>query len=573
MSSHKPGLLMRLGVLLALLLLVAACSPFGSSESGTATAPVATPGAPDAQAATPDTEPTAPDVPPVEVAVEGQLVEGGLHEPRTLNPLFVADPISEQLSFLLFNGLVTVDPTTGAPQPELAESWNISEDGTTYTFKLRDGVTWHDGQLFTARDVVFTYQTMMDERARSPRYARLAKRVRSVEATDPTTVRFELTKPDASVLTTIMTWGIVPEHVLLDVLPEELVTNPFGLSIAVGTGPFTLQQWARGDHINFQRFENYFAGPVPLQSYIYRVLPSPDELLAGLADGTIDWAEVDPTLGAEVAELDGVTLDRVPSYDLIYVALQLDPAKNTLFTDPRVRLALLLALDRESALEEYWHGQATIAGGTIPPASWAFSADRTPHQQNLEEAKRLLDEAGWVAGADGVRMRDGVPFRFVLMTNGDNPRRRAVADWLIRSWQELGITVEPQYETWSSVRERAIRTREFDALLLGYRWDVDPDQSALWASESYLDGFNIGHYLNNEVDELLAQAVAVEAPEERAAIYAELEEVLMNDLPVLPLVFPDLLVARSDRLQNATTTAILVRNRANIDEWVSVAGE
>ncbi|MBX5444988.1 ABC transporter substrate-binding protein [Sphaerobacter sp.] len=559
----------RLATLLALLLALTACSPFGRGASSPTTAPanVATPGA-EARL-----DPVGSPIPTAPVVTGGRIVEGGLTEPRTLNPLFVADPLSEALSSLVFSGLVSVDPVSAEPRPDLAASWDVSEDGLTYTFHLREGVVWHDGQPFSARDVVFTYDTMMNDRVRSPRYSRLVERVRQVQALDSATVEFDLIRADASFLTTLATLGIVPQHALAGVLPEELITNPFGLSTAVGTGPFSLQQWIRGDRIIFRRHAGYYGGPVAAQEYVYQVVRSSEELLASLREGTIDWAELDPAAAAEAEQVDGVAVERLPSFDMTYVALQLDRAKSTLFTDPRVRRALMLALDREAAVNEFWQGHADIADGTLPPASWAYRASATVYRPDLDAARQLLDEAGWVPGPDGVRVKDGVPLRFTLTTNGDNPRRRQVAEWLIRSWQALGIAVEPEFETWSTVRQRVIQERDFDAVLLGYRWSVDPDQSMLWSSDSFFDGLNVGHYASAEVDALLQRALQATDRAERAELYAQMQEQVMQDLPVIPLAFPHVLVARSERLQAGEITAILVRNRADIAQWVPVVGE
>lgn len=554
-------------VLLVLtMLIVTGCGPFGASTKAPATSTSPADATPTAGQT--GSSPASPPATGMPASSDGPtpgevLVEGGLSEPRTLNPLFVADPISEQLSHLVFDGLVEVDPATGEPRGALAASWDVSEDGLTYTFHLRDDVLWQDGQPATARDVAFTYARMMDERVRSPRYARLVERVRQVTALDPATVEVDLRRPDASFLTTAATLGIVPEHVLGDVLPQELVTDPFGRSSAVGTGPFVIQQWIHGDRIVFQRNERYMRGAPAVDQYIYRVVGSPEELLAGLREETIDWAQ----LPSELATAEGIIVDRLPSYDMTYVALQLDPRRSQLFLDPRVRQALLLAVDREAMVEEVWHGAAVVADGTIPPASWAHTPGEPVYRYDPDEARRLLDEAGWVTGADGVRVKDGVGLGFALLVNGENPQRRAIGDWLIRSWREIGIDARPDYQQWSAVRERGVRLREFDAMLLGYRWGVDPDASALWSSDAHFDGFNLGHYANDDVDARLADALAVTDPAERRQLYAEIQAQILADVPVLPLAFPELVIGRSKRLQDVTVTAILVGNRANISEW------
>ncbi|HEU5423875.1 MAG TPA: ABC transporter substrate-binding protein, partial [Nitrolancea sp.] len=297
-----------------------------------------------------------------------KIVEGETAEPRTLNPVLAADPLSDELSHLVFDGLVLVDPQTGKPVGDLAETWDISDDRKSYTFHLRPGVRWSDGTAFSAADVVFSYNLMLNEDARSPRYSRLKQQVAQVSARDATTVLITLQQPDAAFLTTLATLGIVPEHVLGSVLPEQIVSDPFGIALTVGTGPFTLQSWAPGQELTFTRNASSFR-PAQVAEYVYRVV-TPDELGAGLADGSIDWGPIDPALLDKAKGDRKIKVVSLPGFELEAVALQLDPAKSQLFLDPRVRQALLLALDRDALVAQVWHGQARVAGGTIPPASW-----------------------------------------------------------------------------------------------------------------------------------------------------------------------------------------------------------
>jgi len=355
--------------------------------------------------------------------------------------------------------------------------------------------------------------------------------------------------------------------VLSTVLPEELVTDPFGLSSAVGTGPFILQQWSRGDQIQFRWNERYFKGPAGVESYIYDVVASPDQLFDGLGDGSIDWGRVEPALAEEARSVGGVRVESLPSYEMSYVPLQLDPDKSRIFRDGRVRQALMLALDREQAVTDIWHGHAQVADGTQPPASIAYAPSKTVYRQDLARARQLLDEAGWTPGPDGVRQKDGQRLRFSLSTNGDDPARKQVADWLIESWRAIGVEAIPNFEKWSTIREEVVKTRDFDALLLGFRWGIDPDQSIVWSSDSRYDAFNLANYSSDHVDSLLDQAVASGDIEERKQLYAQVQDTIMADLPALPLFFPNTTVALGERLERAQVTAIFMRNRAFIELW------
>lgn len=526
--------------------------PSTSAVTGEAPAPIATP-----LPATPGTGP----------ATSRGIVEAGLEEPRTLNPLFVSDPLSDALSHLVFDGLVALDPATGEPVPALAESWEVSDDGTVYTFHLRAGVTWHDGQPFSANDVVFTYQRLLDPVVRSPRYSRLAERVKSVELVDTQTVRITLIRPDASFLPTLGTIGIVPEHVLGTILPQQLVTDPFGLSSAVGTGPFVFSQWVRGVSLTFRANPAYYRGAPRVPQYTYRVVATLEELAEGLRDGSIDWAVVDAARAGQLPPIDGVKVEQFPSYELVVVAFQLDPAKSKLFSDPRIRRALLLGIDRATLVEKVWGDRAQVAEGLQPPASWAAGEPPVRDRYDPAEAQGLLDEAGWVPGDDGIRVQGGQRLRFRLLATGSDPSRHAIAELLQQQWRAIGVEVELDLASWAEVRRRATQERDFEALLIGILWDVDPDQSAVWSSDSFFDGLNFGHYLNSEVDQLLVEAVATSDRTRRTELYRAVEERLLTDLPVLPLAFPNVVVVRSERLQVPTLNALVVRTRYGIEQW------
>ncbi len=570
---------MRRRTLLILIvgLLASACwrAPAGNVEptavqpSAAATAVTPVPGlepSPIVAAAAPATvEPTAgPSAQPE--TVRG-IVEAGFEEPRTLNPLFVADPLSETLSRLLFDGLVALDPVSAEPIPALAESWDVSDDGTTYTFQLRADVRWHDGQPFSANDVVFTFQRLLDPDVRSPRFSRLAERVKAVELIDSRTVRITLIRPDASFLPTLATIGIVPEHVLGSVLPQQLVTDPFGLSSAVGTGPFIFSQWERGVSLVFRANPDYYRGAPQVPQYTYRIVTSVEELAAGLRDGSIDWAVVDAARVGQLPAIDGVRVEQFPGYELVLVALQLDPAKHSLFADPRVRRALLLGVDRAAIVAKVWGGRARVAESLHPPASWVSGEPAVRYSYDPAEAQRLLEEAGWVLGDDGIRVRGGQRLRFQLLATGADPSRRAIAELLQQHWRAIGVDVELDLASWAEVRRRATQERDFEALLIGVLWDVDPDQSAVWSSDSFFDGLNFGHYQNSEVDQLLVEAVGTRDRARRAELYRSIEQHVLTDLPVLPIAYPDVVVVRSERLDVPALNALVVRTRIGVEQW------
>ncbi|MGA7670902.1 MAG: ABC transporter substrate-binding protein [Nitrolancea sp.] len=570
MSRQPMKICERVVFILSLTMLLAACNvPFVNSGSSSPTATSTAVGTPASQPQATETTSSSAPTSTTTAAAESpaQVVEGGTVEPRTLNPVLAGDEISDELSKLVFNGLALVDPSSGKIEGDLAKSWDVSEDRKTYTFHLKDGVTWQDGQPFTSQDVEFTYSLMMNDSTRSPRYSELVEHINEVQASDLNTVVFSLIRPDSAFLTNEATLGIVPQHVLSNVLPEELVTDPFGLTSTIGTGPFTLTKWSHGDELIFSRNPTYFKGPAVYDQYVYKIVATSQDLVSGLADGSIDWCQLDPSVVADAKKNDAIKVVSSAGDSLEYVVLQLDGSKQQLFLDANVRQALMLALDRSELVSEVWKGEARVATGTIPPDSWATADSSVSYAQNLDKAQQLLQDSGWNTGDDGIRSKNGQRLRFKLMTNGDNPVRQATANWLIQSWRGIGVDVVPDFEKWSTIVQDITHGREFDSLLLGYRGTVDPDQSTLWSSDSFFDGFNLGHYSNPDVDTLLEEARQSDNDNTRKADYQKVQDQVMSDLPALPLVYPNMVVGLSQRLRDVSVTTILIRNRANIEQW------
>lgn len=166
-----------------------------------------------------------------------------------------------------------------------------------------------------------------------------------------------------------------------------------------------------------------------------------------------------------------------------------------------------------------------------------------------------------------MRVRQGQRLQFRLLATGSDPSRRAVAEFLQQQWRALGVDVQLDLASWGEVRRRATQERDFDALLIGVLWDVDPDQSAVWSSDSFFDGLNFGHYLNPDVDRLLVEAVGTTDRARRIELYRAIEQQVLSDLPVLPIAFPDVIVVRSERLQVPAMNALVVRTRAGVEQW------
>jgi peptide/nickel transport system substrate-binding protein len=275
-----------------------------------------------------------------------------------------------------------------------------------------------------------------------------------------------------------------------------------------------------------------------------------------------------------LANTPGVKLTTYDTYDMTYVGLQLDATKpaSKFFGDVNVRKALMLALDRGAMLQTARNGGGIVADGVQPPLSWAYTPVDPRYQQNLDEAKRLLDAAGWKAGADGIRVKDRQTFSFTLTTNSSDSTRETYAGLLRDAWAKVGVNVTVAPEKWTTFVDRVTRTHDFDAFLASYASDVDPDLSSLFSIDAAKTGLNAGRYLNTDVDNMLSKARSIYKPEqqaERKDLYTKIQQRIMTDLPILPLDFSKNTVAMRDRVKGFAPSAndLGLRFRALAYTW------
>ncbi len=499
----------------------------------------------------------------------GRVTEVSFADARTTNPMLSGDTASGARIAMMFNTLVDVNPDTGLPFPNLAdpvptlENGGISPDGLTYTFKLRRDVKWHDGRPFTAKDVVFTYQTMQKKELGSPRTAELNDRVESVTAPDDNTVVFKLKKVVAPFLTDNM-YAIVPEHILGSVPPADIKSHPFSTGdprATIGTGPFKFQEWVKDDHATLVKNPAFFRGEPALDQYIFKVVRDANVVVAQLRTGEGDFGGITEAFFEEMSREPKVTVARYDTYSFTFFWYQLDPAKTTLFQDKRVRQALAYALDREAMIRAIRFGIGRVAVGTMPTLSWAYAPDQinTKYPYDPRRAEQLLEEAGWRRGPDGVRAKDGQRLAFTLWTNAGNNVRQQYVTVLQQQWRAIGVDASPKTEEWNAFLARIGDTHDFEIALVGFAWGVDPDQTTMWATESYTGGFNYNKYSNPRVDQLLAQALSELNQERRRQLYIEMQNVLMDEVPNLIIDFPQGLAAVNKRVHNLKPNAINTR--------------
>ncbi len=464
--------------------------------------------------------------------IQGSVfTEAAVGEPRLINPLLAVSQADRDLASLVYSGLTRLDEF-GQPVPDLAEAWEVSTDGLTYKFHLRSGVTWHDGQPFTANDVAFTMSVLRDPGFPGPED--LGKFWQTVEtyATDDLTVEFVLTQPLAS-FPEYAGIGILPAHLLAGVRAADLPADAINLQ-PIGTGRLWWESMETGGPatvVTLHPDEHFYdaARRVPIETVrfhyyenagdAFRALGSDAQAYGGLSVDQIAAALASPGLNIFSA--------RLPVYAAV-VFNQQNPAR-PFFQDEDVRQALLLALDRPRMVSETLDTQAILANSTILPGTWAYNPLLPAVSQDTARAAQLLDAAGWTLEGS-TRAREGVQLAFTLLVS-DVPTARALGESLRDQWGQIGVQVMVEVLPPEQLLTRLEATseegpRRFDAALLEFSQGrlADPDPYPFWHSSQAANGQNYGGFSDRDIDEALELARRDPNGVRRAELYRSFQQ-------------------------------------------------
>lgn len=469
------------------------------------------------------------------VAYGDTIIMGTIGDASNLIPPLASDASSSTITGHVYNGLIRYDKNMRF-EGDLAESWDISDDGREITFHLRKGVRWHDGEPFTSADVLFTYKLMIDPETPTA-YAERYKQVEEAMAPDAYTFKVRYAEPLAPAL---VSWamGICPEHLLKDedISTSELARNP------VGTGPFRFVKWDPGEQIVLERNEDYFEGAPYIKRIVYRIVPDTTTMFLELQSGGLDYMGLTPLQYARQTESPAFKRRfnkyRYPAFAYTYLGYNL---RKPMFQDRRVRQAISYAIDKQEIVDGVLLGLGQPATGPYKPGSWPYNPEVQRYPYAPDKARALLDAAGWKdRDGDGVRDKDGQALAFTILTNQGNDQRIKAGEIIQRRLQEVGIEVKLRVIEWASFLKEFIYPGRFDATILGWTIPVDPDGYNIWhSSKTGPRELNFIGYSNPEVDRLLEQGRRVLGVEKRRPVYHRLQEILAEDVPYTFLYVPD----------------------------------
>ncbi|MDX1512262.1 MAG: ABC transporter substrate-binding protein [Gammaproteobacteria bacterium] len=501
--------------------------------------------------------------------VEGERME--ISDPKVAEPLVLNAPprIELQLSAIEPDLISFLEAVLGGDYAENFDASRFHPGGTpddaqaalirsrlpvlehnpVVEFRLREGVRFHDGHPFTSEDVRFTYDAIMDPRNLSPRTSDFEP-IKSVETPDPLTVRV-VYKRLFSPAVNVWTIGILPAHLLNETAmamePESAAPGGDARSVPglrdsrfnrapVGTGPFRFREWQGDELIHLTRNEQYWDGPPEYREYFFRVIPDPLTKELEFRAGAIDTYQLQP-----------FQVDRFRR-DLRYRSLSGLQRSYTyigynnrlpLFSDPRVRRALGMAIDVDEIIRYVMYGEGERITGPYPKLTDWYDRSVAPLPYDPEGAERLLSEMGWRRNADGWLEKDGQQFEFNLITNHGNLIRNAILSVAQNSWRRIGIKVNTQVFEWAVFLEDFINPGRFDAVILGWLMGVDPDLFQIWhSSQSGRNQLNFVGYENGEADEIIERLRREYDRERQIALAHRLHRIIAEDQPYTFLYAP-----------------------------------
>ena len=461
----------------------------------------------------------------------GNLINAMAGEPSNLIAMIAGDSASSAIAGNIFNSLLKYDENLNYA-PDLAESWQISNDQKTISFKLKKGLQWADGKPLTSADVLFTWKLITNPNTRTP-YASDYQLVKKASTPDSLTFKVTYESSYAPALDTWTSLHILPKHILKD----EDINNTFFSRNPTGSSFYKLDEWISGQQVTLKANDKSVLGVPLINKLISRIIPDTSSQFLELTADNIDVMNINPIQYQRVFPARKDLRQKIALYKELgngytYLGFNL---KKTPFNDIRVRQALNYAIDKDEVIKGVLLGLGEPISSPYKPGTRWNNPNLSPYPYKPSKALVLLQEAGFKKNDDGILMKNGKPLKFEIITN-QNKQREMTAVVIQKRLQEIGVEVSIRVIEWASFVNRFIKTGDFDVVVLGWSLSLDPDQYNIWHSSQQGPGqFNFLGYSNKNVDKLLELGRKELNVSKREKIYHKFSKYLLEDSPIIYL--------------------------------------
>jgi len=505
-------------------------------------------------------------------ALGGSYSEGVQGQPLYLNPIVShSNPVDSDLSLLIFSSLFRYN-SEGKLEQDLVDLWERSDDGLTYTVRLKKDAKWQDGQPLTAEDVLFTLNLI-----RNPVFGSTLRgnwEGINVEKTDDFALRFTLRKAYTPFLHNL-TFGILPKHLWEDITSDKFLLTDLNRK-PVGSGMYTFNRLDKNQNgqimsITLKANNNYYGRKPHLKELIFRFYSSPEEILAAYEKGEIKGiSHIEATQAKDAAKESGLEIYDIPTTRIYGVFF--NQKKSAIAAEQKVREAINYATDKDELVREALQEKGVVVNSPLTPNMLGFQERFNQHEYSIEKAKSMLQESGWTMPSDkerkkikdepkseGKAMYNAKLKKFLILnlTVPDYPELVKTADLLKKQWEKIGLELNLDIVDTSETLQNKISDRNYEALLFGEVLQADPDPAPFWHSSSkQAPGLNLSLFENQDVDKLLDEARQEVNENRRAELYQKFQEIALQEAPAIFLFSPYYLYGVSDDYQGVGSKVI-----------------
>lgn len=509
----------------------------------------------------------------------GVYSEGIVGRLQRLNPVLdYYNQADRDIDRLVFSSLIKFD-AQGQPVADLAESWGVGFDGLSYNFVIKENANWHDGAPVTADDVLFTVELMRDPDSVLPEDLKEFWSKIEIIVLSEKDLQFRLTEPFTPFID-YLSFNIIPQHRLGGLTYSEMINSEFNIN-PVGSGPYRFDRLlAEGNEIQgvVLTANNDFYGKVPfLQEFVFRYYPDVETAFNAYLQGNVNGiGQLNEAVIVDALRNPGLSVYSLNKPEIAMVLFNLKNTSLPFFQEPAIRRALLMSLDRRGMIDRILNGQGLIADVPLLPNSWSYYSGNQRIDQNIEAAKNLLIEEGYVLAQEGngIRRKDATALSFTMVHPNDDYHTR-IAQYIRTDWEKLGVNVQLEAVPYDSLILDHLQPLTYQAALIdiNYYRSPDPDPYPFWDQSEIAEGQNYSQWENPVVSQYLAEARVTRDQEERAKLYRNFQVIFIEEMPALPLFYPVYNFAIDDSIQGVRVGAMYDPSDRfwNVTEWFLLA--